>query len=173
VKAFHRDCSHSELYRLIYSADLKRLENQELVLKMDTNVSYLFRNAYVHQKLMLSRWHPSNVVYNFIVNNLLHKLGIFCTPAKPKREFTLAEEIPLTFAVKNALGMQFDDDQCYYYLGYLLSQSDYVTTLYDFYGQNMPTVDATAMMNEKKLKIFGAVLSSSYKDMDILPLFNW
>jgi len=170
---FQRNESHADLYKTIFDIALKRLENVEMLLHMDANVSFLFRNKYMDEKLMLNRLHPSNVVYTFIANRLLSTLSIYDKVITPKREFTVTDEIPISNAIKNALGIKFDDDECFYYLGYLFSLSEYVTTLYSFYGENGPTVEAAVKMNEEKLKTIGGIIASNYNGLDITALFRW
>jgi len=140
---------------------------------MDANVSFLFRNKYMDEKLMLNRWHPSNVVYTFIANRLLSSLDIYDKVNTPKREFIVTDEMPISSAIKNALGINVDDGECFYYLGYLFSLSEYVTTLYSFYGENGPTVEAAVKMNEEKLKTIGGIIASNYNGLDITALFRW
>jgi len=149
------------------------LENAERLWCMNTNVSYLFRNVYAHEKLMLNRWHPSNVVYTYLANRLLAGLGICETVAAPKREFMLHDEMPVPVAVKEALGIKFDDGGCFYYLGQLLSHGEYVSSLYAFYRENGPTVEAAAKMNEDKLKLIDSIISNSHDGLDLAPLFHW
>jgi hypothetical protein len=170
---FYRNESHATLYKSIYDIALKRLENVETVFHMGANVSYLFRHRYMDEKLMLNRWHPSNLVYTFIANGLLSCFDIFDKVITPKREFTLHDEMPISYAVKNALGIKFDDGECFYYLGHLFSLSEYVSTLYSFYGENGPTVEAASKMNEEKLKAIGNIIASNYNGLDIAPLFRW
>lgn len=170
---FYRNESHATLYKSIYDIALKRLENVETVFNMGANVSYLFRHRYMDEKLMLNRWHPSNVVYTFISNRLLSCFGIYDKVITPKREFMLHDEMPISNAVKNALGIKFDDGECFYYLGHLFSLNEYVSTLYSFYGENGPTVEAAAKMNEEKLKAIGNIIASNYNGLDIAPLFRW
>ncbi|MGO9022651.1 MAG: WcbI family polysaccharide biosynthesis putative acetyltransferase [Syntrophobacteraceae bacterium] len=172
-REFHSNGSHAILYKTIFDIALKRLENVETLLHMDANVSFLFRNKYMDEKLMLNRWHPSNVVYTFIANRLLSSLGIYDKVITPKREFTVTDEMPISNAIKNALGINFDDGECFYYLGYLFSLSEYVTTLYSFYGENGPTVEAAVKMNEEKLKTIGSIIAFNYNDLDITALFRW
>ncbi|MGA2404433.1 MAG: WcbI family polysaccharide biosynthesis putative acetyltransferase [Syntrophobacteraceae bacterium] len=170
---FYNDDSHSELYRTIYSLALQRLETTEMMFRMDANVSYLFRNKYMDEKLMHNRWHPSNTVYTFIASRILGALGVYENVTAPKREFTIQDEMPIAGAVKKALGIKFDDDDCFYNLGVLQSMPEYISTVYSFYGQNMPTVEATAKMSEKKLKIIDKVIKRNYDRNEIMPLFHW
>ncbi len=170
---FCRDNVHSEFYKTVYGLALKRLENAERMFYMDTHVSYLFRNVYVREKLMLNRWHPSNVVYTYLANRLLAGLGICEKVPVPKREFMLHDEMPVSSAVKEALGIEFDDGGCFYYMGFLLSQSEYVSSLYTFYKENSPTVEAAAKMNEEKLKVIDRIISGNYSGLDLSPLFHW
>ena len=170
---FYRDESYAPLYKSIYDIALKRLENVEILLNINANVSYLFRHKYIYEKLMLNRWHPSNVVYTFIANRLLSNFDIYDEVITPKREFMVTDEMPISNAVKNALGIKFDDGECFYYLGYLFSLSEYVSTLYSFYGENGPTVEAAVKMNEEKLKTIGSIIASNYNGLDITALFRW
>jgi hypothetical protein len=170
---FYRNESHADLYRSIYNVALKRLEDIERLLRMDANVSYLFRQRYMDEKLMLNRWHPSNIIYTFIANRLLASLDIYDKVITPKREFMLHDEMPISWAIKNALGIKFDDGECFYYLGQLLSLSEYISTLYSFYEENGPTVEAAVKMNEDKLRIISSIIASDYNGLDIAPLFRW
>ena len=170
---FYNDDSNAKLYQDIYGIAVKRLEKVEITLAMDINASYLFRTRYTKDKLMLNRWHPTNIVYSFLANRLLTKLGIYENPVIPKREFLLQDEMPISSAVKNALGIQFDDGGCYYYMGMLLSHSEYISALYAFYNENGPTVEAAVKMNEDKLKVIDAIATSRGNDINITPLFHW
>ena len=170
---FYRNESYAGLYKSIYDTAVTRIETVERLLCPDMNVSYLFRYRYMDEKLMLNRWHPSNIVYTFIANRMLSSLGIYSNVIAPKREFMVHDEMPISNAVRNALGIKFDDGESFYYLGFLFSLSEYVSTLYSFYDENGPTVEATVKMNEDKLKIISSIIESDYKNLDISPLFHW
>ena len=172
-REFYRNESYATLYKSIYNIALKKLENVEILLNINVNVSYLFRHRYMDEKLMMNRWHPSNVVYTFIADRLLSSFDIYDKVITPKREFVVIDEIPISIAVKNALGIKFDYGECFYYLGSLLSLSEYVSTLYSFYGENGPTVEAAVKMNEEKLRAIGNIITSNYNGLDVAPLFRW
>jgi hypothetical protein len=170
---FYNDDSHAELYGTLYSLALQRLENIERVFGIDANVSYLFRNQYTDEKLMHTRWHPSNIVFSFIADRILSALGIFDRVTAPKREFMIQDEMPIAGSIKRALGITFDDDDCFYNLGILQKMPDYISSAYSFYRQNSPTVEATIKMSEHKLRTIDNVIKHNYDEIEIMPLFHW
>jgi hypothetical protein len=170
---FYNDDSHAELYRALYSLAVQRLENIESVFGIDANVSHLFRTQYRDEKLMHTRWHPSNIVFSFIANRILSILDIFEHATPPKREFLVQDEMPIANAIKRALGIEFSDDDCFYNLGVLQGMPDYISSAYSFYRQNAPTVESTIKMSEHKLKTIDNVIKHNYSEIEIMPLFHW
>jgi hypothetical protein len=170
---FYNDYSRADLYRSIYSVALARLEAIETTLGIQANISYLFRNKYTDEKLMHNRYHPANVVFAFIANRILSTLGIYHKVVAPQREFMIQDELPISQSIKNALGITFDDDNCFYNLGILQAMPDYISSVYSFYRQNPPTVESTIKMSEHKLRVIDNIIKHKYDDLDILALFHW
>jgi hypothetical protein len=170
---FYHDDSHAEIYKIIYSMALQRLEYLEKTFGIDANVSYLFRYKYMDEKLMHTRWHPSNYVFNFIANRVLSSLGVYGNVTVPKREFMIQDEMPIVGAIKKTLGIKFDDDDCFYNLGVLQNIPEYIASSYSFYRQNMPTVEATSRMSSFKLQTIDNIIKHNYDKVDMRALFNW
>jgi hypothetical protein len=169
---FFNDNSRVEIYRFIYDFAVKRLESAEQRFRMNINVSHLFRTKFKDAKLMINRWHPSNLVYAFLVNGLLSSLEIFEKARVPRQEFMAFDEVPISNSIKRALGICFEDDY-FYVMGFLKTLAEYINILYAFYMENPALVDIITAMNHARLKTINSIINCEYQDLDYGPLFHW
>lgn len=173
-RSFYSNELYADIYQAIYERAISRLESTERTFQNFVNVSNLFRNKYKEVKLTRNRLHPSNFVCSFIANKVLTKLGICETVIAPTMEFWAHDEMPITAAIRQALGITFIENDGYFYTkGILKRLEDYIYHLYCYYRGHRRVVEESININERKLETMINIMNQKYANVDIESLFRW